>query len=70
MDQKQQWERCIQVFDIKGDGLAMELPQTWTLVTTIVVNKYVTPGLVCITVISNTNKGRETDRYSPWVDTE
>ena len=45
MDQKQQWEWCMHVFDIKSNGLPVELFQIGTLVKTIVVNKDIPLGL-------------------------
>jgi hypothetical protein len=52
MDQKQQWEWCVYVFNIKANGLAVELFQIGTHARAIMVNKYIPLGLVFIS--SNT----------------
>jgi hypothetical protein len=56
------------IFDIEGDGLTVELSQTWTLAIAIVVNKYISLDLTVVSV-SKQHKGEETEN-SQWVDSE
>ncbi len=48
MDQKQEWDCCVHVFNIEGNGLTMELLQMWIIAITIVVNKYISLDLVSV----------------------
>ena len=64
MDKKKKWEWGAIIFDVKCDGLAMELFQSWIPTVTIVEYKDILLGLVAI---NGNPKGKNTETHC-WLE--